>query len=133
KAAKAGAAEAFRPLGNKLRVGYRSLHENGSDDFDIPVDDGNDGRFVDNDKPATTSRTTWYRRLFAAQGNSGTPLRTVLTNAGKYFQSTESSGPYGPESGKNQYSCRQNFTILTTDGYWNSDSASVDNADGSGG
>src|SRR5690606_26099985 len=80
-----------------------------------------------------TSRTTWYRRLFAAEGNSGTPLRTVLTNAGKYFQSTKSSGPYGPESGKNQYSCRQNFTILTTDGYWNSDSASVDNADGSGG
>lgn len=133
KAAKAGAAEAFRPLGNKVRVGYRSLHQNGSSDFDIPVTDGNDGRFVDNVSPATTSRTTWYRRLFAASANNGTPLRYVLENAGKYFENTSSSGPYGPESGANQYSCRQNFTILTTDGYWNGTGSSVGNADNTAG
>src|SRR5690606_36041243 len=107
KAAKAGAAEAFRPLGNKVRVGYRSLHQNGSSDFDIPVEDGNDGRFVDNVSPATSSRTTWYRRLFAASADTGTPLRLVLENAGKYFAGTAASGPYGPESGASQYSCRQ--------------------------
>lgn len=133
KAAKAGASEAFRPLGNKVRVGYRSLHQNGSSDFDIPVTDGNDGRFVDNVSPATTSRTTWYRRLFAASASNGTPLRYVLENAGKYFENTSSSGPYGPESGVNQYSCRQNFTILTTDGYWNGTGSSVGNADNTAG
>ncbi|WP_330948027.1 PilC/PilY family type IV pilus protein [Thermomonas sp. LB-4] len=133
KAAKAGAAEAFRPLGNKVRVGYRSLHQNGSTNFDIPVSDGNDGRFVDNVTPATTSRTTWYRRLFAASANSGTPLRSVLENAGKYFEDASSSGPYGPESGSNQYSCRQNFSILTTDGYWNGAGSSVGNADNTAG
>jgi type IV pilus assembly protein PilY1 len=133
KAAKAGAAEAFRPLGNKVRVGYRSLHENGSDNFDIPVGDGNDGRFVDNVSPATSSRTTWYRRLFAASASNGTPLRYVLENAGKYFSGTANSGPYGPESGSDQYSCRQNFSILTTDGYWNGTGSSVGNADNSAG
>lgn len=133
KAAKAGAAEAFRPLGNKVRVGYRSLHQNGSTNFDIPVGDGNDGRFVDNVTPATTSRTTWYRRLFAASANNGTPLRKVLEDAGKYFQGTTSSGPYGPEAGSNQYSCRQNFSILTTDGYWNGAGSSVGNADNTAG
>lgn len=133
KAAKAGAAEAFRPLGNKVRVGYRSLHENGSSNFNIPVGDGNDGRFVDNVSPATTSRTTWYRRLFAASANSGTPLRSVLEQAGEYFKGTSSSGPYGPESGADQYSCRQNFTILTTDGYWNETGSSAGNADNTSG
>lgn len=133
KAAKAGAAEAFRPLGNKVRVGYRSLHQNGSTNFDIPVGDGNDGRFVDNVTPATTSRTTWYRRLFAASANNGTPLRNILENAGKYFQDTTTSGPYGPEAGSNQYSCRQNFSILTTDGYWNGAGSSVGNADNTAG
>ncbi|WP_449447867.1 PilC/PilY family type IV pilus protein [Thermomonas brevis] len=133
KAAKAGAAEAFRPLGNKVRVGYRSLHENGSSNFNIPVGDGNDGRFVDNVSPATTSRTTWYRRLFAASANSGTPLRSVLEQAGEYFRGTSSSGPYGPESGADQYSCRQNFTILTTDGYWNETGSSAGNADNTSG
>ena len=133
KAAKAGAAEAFRPLGNKVRVGYRSLHQNGSTNFDIPVGDGNDGRFVDNVTPATTSRTTWYRRLFAASANNGTPLRKVLEDAGKYFEGTSSSGPYGPEAGSSQYSCRQNFSILTTDGYWNGTGSSVGNADNTAG
>ena len=36
-----------------------------------------------------------------------------------------SDGPYGPQAGAGQYSCRQNFSILTTDGYWNSGTASV--------
>ena len=127
KTAKAGAAEAFNSQGNKVRVGYRSLHENGSDNYDIPVTDGNDGRFVNNDgtngKSSTISRSRWFNRLFMASAANGTPLQSVLTNAGEYFSSTSSSGPYGPEVNGSatdpQFSCRQNFTVLTTDGYWN--------------
>jgi type IV pilus assembly protein PilY1 len=139
KAAKGGAAEAFNPLGNKVRVGYRSLHQNGSNNFDIPVTDDNDGRFVNNDgtngNPTTTSRSKWFNRLFKASANNGTPLQNALNNAGQYFSGTGASGPYGPESGTAQLSCRQNFTILTTDGYWNGGTVSTgtggDGADGS--
>jgi len=146
KAAKAGAAEAFKSLGNKVRVGYRSLHANGSANFDIPITDGNEGRFVNNtDDPgtpaneATTTRTTWYRRLFGAQANNGTPLQTALNSAGSYFSSTSTTGPYGhvsngsPVAAASQYSCRQNFTILTTDGYWNTSTVDVGDADSSSG
>lgn len=139
KAAKGGAAEAFSTQGRKVRVGYRSLHENGSDDFDIPVSDGNDGRFVngnasDGDAAVTTSRSTWFYRLFAASASNGTPLQSILDDAGQYFQKTTSSGPYGPESGSAQFSCRQNFTVLTTDGYWNGGTVSTDTGgDGSNG
>ncbi len=138
KAAKGGASEAFRPLGNKVRVGFRTIW--GRSTFDIPVNDGNDGRFVNNvaspgipGSVNTTTRSTWYSRLFAAQASGGTPLQTALDDAGKYFSGNASTGAYGPQSGVNQYSCRQNFAILTTDGYWNNNTVTSGNADGSNG
>ena len=138
KTAKGGAAEAFNTQANKIRVGYRSLHQNGSSNYNIPVTDGNDGRFVNNDgtngNPVTTSRSVWFNRLFRASANSGTPLQSVLDSAGQYFQGNAASGPYGPESGTNQLSCRQNFTVLTTDGYWNGGTVSTGTSgDGSNG
>ena len=138
KVAKAGTAEAFRPLGNKVRVGYRTIHNRSN--FDIPVGDGNDGRFVNNiDDPATpanestTTRNTWYYRLYAAIASSNTPLQTALNSAGSYFSGTASTGAYGPQANGSQYTCRQNFTILTTDGFWNNSTVDVGNADGTGG
>jgi len=140
KAAKGGAAEAFKAQGNKVRVGYRSLHPTNNSsiapDFNIPVGDGNDGRFVNGnvangDAAATTTRSKWYNRLFAAYADNGTPLQAELKQAGDYFSQSSASGPYGPESGANQYSCRQNFAILTTDGYWNGGTAGTGDVDSS--
>lgn len=130
KIAKAGAAEAFHQLGNNIRVGFRSLHENNSNtDYDIPVGDGNNGVFEG------TARDTWFGKLFNARGQSGTPLRGALEDTGEYFSSSESSGPYGPGTIANQLACRQNFAILTTDGYWNSNFGDIDvgNQDGENG
>lgn len=131
KSAKAGASEAFSGLGNKVRVGFRTIWNRNN--FDIPVTDGNDGRFIDGVSPATTSRSTWFNRLFMSYASNGTPLQKALDDAGKYFSSSAASGPYGPESGSDQLSCRQNFTILTTDGYWNTATVTSGNADGSSG
>lgn len=137
KAAKAGAGEAFASQDGTVRVGFRTIWNRNN--FDIPVNDGNDGLFVDNAANpaagaiATTSRTTWYSRLYAASGNNGTPLRNALNSAGRYFSDPSSSGPYGPQSGADQYSCRQNFAILTTDGYWNAGSPGLGNEDGTRG
>lgn len=134
KAAKGGAAEAFNTLGNRVRVGYRTIHNRSN--FNIPVQDGNDGRFVNNDgtngNPVTTSRSVWFNRLFTANANSGTPLQDALNRAGQYFSGSANSGPYGPEETANQLSCRQNFTVLTTDGYWNGGTVSTGTA-GDGG
>lgn len=132
KAAKAGAGRAFRNQGNNIRVGYRTIHNRSN--FDIPVASG-DGRFIDDTvvKPAVSNRTTWYSRLYAAAGSSGTPLQAALDSAGAYFSRTTADGPYGPLAGVNQYSCRQNFTILTTDGYWNTSLVDVGNSDGTNG
>lgn len=129
KMAKAGAAEAFAPLGNNIRVGYRSIHNRSG--FNIPVRDGNSGLFEDAVGTVnTTSKSTWFDRLFNATAGGQTPLRIALDDAGKYFMLDSNIGPYGPESGSNQFACRQNFSILTTDGYWNDSFSGIGNQDG---
>lgn len=134
KAAKAGAGEAFASLDGTMRVGFRTIWKRGSNhDNPIPVKKG-DGRFIDDPDENIENRSDWYDSLYAAEGSNGTPLQTALNDAGKYFSSDSEYGPYGPEKGSSQLTCRQNFTILTTDGYWNSgtaNSGNVDNQDGS--
>ena len=126
--AKAAASRAFSELGEDFRIGYDTLWQRSS--FPIPVG-------TDNGLFKGTNRETWFSRMFNANASNGTPLRQALGRAGEYYKSTSASGPYGPESGDDQLSCRQNFAIMTTDGYWNSNAASLaaarDNNDGTTG
>lgn len=139
KAAKAGASEAFSQVGSNLRVGYDSIWNRltgtstsvGTTNppaFQIPVD--TDGGLF-----RGANRTTWYTHMQAARGSGGTPLPGALQRAGRYFESTASTGPWGPGGAADQLSCRQNFAILTTDGFWNdlSGFTSVGDSDGTGG
>ncbi|VAW69912.1 Type IV fimbrial biogenesis protein PilY1 [hydrothermal vent metagenome] len=61
------------------------------------------------------------------QPAKGTPLRSALDRAGRYFNDKLSQGT------PIVYSCQKNFTILFTDGIWNSDSSfSVGDTDNDG-
>lgn len=137
KAAKAGASEAFAGLGENFRVGYDSIwNRRGSSTvggglpaLQIPVSQNN-GLF------AGANRTLWFDHLFEAEGSSTTPLHGALQRTGRYYETqTGASGPWGPQTGDAQLSCRQNYAILTTDGYWNSNSGytAIGNADGTAG
>lgn len=119
KMAKGSVSRAFASLGEDFRVGYTSIWNRNR--FEIPVQNDN-GLF------RTTNKNTWYTNLFAARSNGYTPLRKSLDDAGQYFMRDDANGPYGPESRENQLSCRQNFTIMTTDGYWNDAAASTPGA-----
>jgi len=153
KAAKAGASAAFAELDKdaNVRVGFRTIWNDTNiptasrvlnmptPAVPIPVNHNN-GLFTNTgttlNPKAYNNRTQWYNRLFTTTGNSTTPLRKALADAGAYFSSSASTGPYGPESGADQLACRQNFTILTTDGYWNETYSNTvigdaDNASGS--
>ncbi|MFA5626935.1 MAG: PilC/PilY family type IV pilus protein [Thiohalomonadaceae bacterium] len=122
--AKAAASRVFAKLGSGYRVGLNTL--NGSGTYNIPVSNDN-GLFADSNK------SDWFSTLFNARSSGGTPLHGALDTAGKYFSGTNSTGPYGPEAGSSQLACRQNFSILTTDGYWNSVKTSMGNIDNTNG
>lgn len=63
-------------------------------------------------------RTGWYSSLYGMQVGGSTPLRVALNAVGKMYANQD---PYIAAAGQEavQFPCQQNFTFLTTDGYWN--------------
>jgi type IV pilus assembly protein PilY1 len=119
KVAKAGASYAFNDPSvfnddSDYRVGFTTIWRR--NEFRIPVGTNN-GLFKGNN--AGENRRVWFDRLFAATASGFTPLIPALGRAGAYFEETGATGPWGPQATASQFECRQNFTILTTDGYWN--------------
>ena len=142
KVAKAGSGQAFSDLGKDVRVGFRTIWGNNLSGNAITeaspiLVNSNDGLFDDPNgvAGANNNRSLWYGRLYGAQGANGTPLKGALQAAGTYFSDANANGAYGPQAGSAQFACRQNFSILTTDGYWNSTSryTSVNEQDNSTG
>src|SRR5690606_690911 len=123
KVAKFAASEAFSQLGDNYRVGYDSIHNRtrgiSSNDSSAPTSGPayaiptgvEEGLFKGE------NRKKWFEFLHAAQGSSGTPLHDALWRAGQYF---ESGAPWKSGTSTDDISCRLSFSILTTDGYWNS-------------
>lgn len=135
--AKAGVSDAFAKQPGDIRVGYGSINQ-----ASVTVDTV-ETRTVRRGvrRFEGTGRTDFYTWLFAAQTNGSTPLRRALGDAGEYFSRQDQYGPWNStpgQAGGEAFSCRQSYTILTTDGYWNGDPASasgarenVDNLNGS--
>ncbi|MBT0964000.1 pilus assembly protein [Denitromonas iodatirespirans] len=130
--AKAGVSRAFATQGTGMRVGYGRINKM------LSVLDGVYGRTlergvrdfsdVDQSNNVTNYRSDFFDWLFNQQPTSITPLRLALDAAGQYFERTDSKGPASTTpgvSGGKDLSCRQNFTILTTDGYWTGGASSA--------
>ena len=133
KTAKGGASEAFATLGRLHRVGYTPINGRSSDlsatgtGTIIPVTT-NSGLFE------TANKTAWFSTLQNEVVQAGsTPLRGALDAVGKYYTRTDTNGPWGPGVVADQLSCRQSFSILTTDGFWNDSTAlTMGDSDGDG-
>jgi type IV pilus assembly protein PilY1 len=85
---------------------------------------------------AGAQRDLWYQKLYGADANGGTPLRSALSRAGRYFADRNPSN-----MGRTPINsaCQPNFAVLTSDGYWNDTgtpavkldgTTAVDNQDG---
>jgi len=116
----------------RYRVGFVTINTNTDADF---------VNITDFDK---AQKVTWYTQMFKSYPNNSTPLREALSKAGRLYAGKLNGAtfPGAPNAPKVvdplQYSCQKNFTILSTDGYWNSNgtgskldgSTKVDNQDG---
>ncbi|GIZ50426.1 pilus assembly protein [Noviherbaspirillum aridicola] len=117
-AMKSAAGRAFREIGSNYRVGLTTINHSSASVVDI----------LDFD---ATQRRAWYEALYAADPSGNTPLRAALSRVGKLYAGKTGNDPV-------QYSCQQNFAILSTDGYWNGGEGStlrnrsVGNQDGDG-
>ncbi len=106
---KTSTSLAFDTIGANYRLGYMSINNNTGADF------------LNLNKFETTQKNAWYQKLFAAQPNNRTPLLGALSQAGRLFSGGLNGSTFNGSrvTDPMQYSCQQNFTILSTDGYWN--------------
>lgn len=109
---KTAAGLAFKSLDDKYRVGFVTLNDNVAPGF-LNISDF-----------ATTQKTEFYKQLYGSNPSSGTPLRSTLSKIGRMYANKISSINGVSVVDPVQYSCQQNYTILSTDGIWNSDSSS---------
>ncbi len=108
-AIRAGAGAAFAKIdATRFRVGFSKISE-----YDNGGVDGA-GFLNVRDYDSGTQKADFFSRLYSTTGNSTTPLRPALARAGRYF-ANKLSGQTDPI----QYACQRNYTILSTDGYWN--------------
>jgi type IV pilus assembly protein PilY1 len=107
---KSAAGRAFVGMTDSKRIGFVTINP-GS-----PVSSQEFRPIADFD---TATKEEWFNTLYSITTASSTPLRQALSRAGRYYAGKLdgiNSGMYGDPV---QYSCQQNFSILTTDGYWN--------------
>lgn len=121
---KSGASIAFSSVTDQYRVGYFSIN-NATNSFNSAVND-----YLDIDKFTGSHKYQWYNKFLSAAPKGGTPLRQALANAGQIYAGTRSTLYNTTVTDPMLYSCQQNFTILSTDGYWN-DSVDPKQADNS--
>ncbi|RQO62626.1 pilus assembly protein PilY [Paucibacter sp. KBW04] len=122
-AIRAGAGRAFALIdATRFRVGFSRISDyaNGGSD--------STGFLNIRDYDSGTQKVDFFTRLYGTSGTSNTPLRPALARAGRYFANRLSG-----QSDPMQYSCQRNYTILSTDGYWNQDSAAPLNVSGGSG
>jgi type IV pilus assembly protein PilY1 len=102
---KTAASQAFKSLDSRYRVGLVTINSPKSNYLALA--------------PFNTSqKQSWYQKLFSVSASGGTPLRTALSSVGQHFAGKQTLGNDDPM----QYACQSNFTLLTTDGYWNDSS-----------
>lgn len=97
---------AFKTLDDSYRVGFSTINSS----KDVTTSAG----FHPIDDFGTTQKTDVYSKLYSAGASGNTPLRGALSKAGRYYAKN-----YPDQTDPVQYSCQRNYTLLSTDGYWN--------------
>jgi type IV pilus assembly protein PilY1 len=106
---KTAASLSFEPIGSRFRIGYMTINNNTSTDFQN-IDVFN-----------AAQKKAWYDKLFSAVPNLNTPLRVALSNAGRLYAGRLNETSFNGVDVVDpvQFYCQANVTILSTDGYWN--------------
>ena len=104
---KTASSIAFSAVDNTYRVGFYSINNglNGAGSY-----------FINPSAFDGAQKNLWYSKFFSAVPYGATPLRTGLANTGRLYAGKLSTLNSVAVIDPIQYSCQQNFTILSTDG-----------------
>ncbi len=105
---KSTASLAFKDIDNQYRVGFITINGATSTANYLKINAFDSG--------VNKQKANWYKMLFSGNPGSTTPLRGALSRVGQIFAGKK---PLGISDDPMEYSCQQNFALLTTDGYWN--------------
>ena len=123
---RAGIGRAFAQQAENMRVGFGAINKGAS-----IIDGLSTSAIISGVRHFTgTDRSNFFQNLYEhPMPASNTPLRWALDRAGRYYSYDDNRGPWGEIPGTNNSSdhlqCRASYTILMTDGYWNSSTAGV--------
>lgn len=122
--ARAGIGRSFASQGTKLRAGFGTINQ-----ASTSIDGTNTRTVVKGVRLFTgTDRTNFFDELYNyVMEPANTPLRRALDDVGKYYSRTDDLGPWSSTpgvAGGTKLECRQSYTIMMTDGYWNDAAAS---------
>lgn len=111
---------AFSGLGSKYRVGFSTI----TDGVNSSNNGGANFRSIADFDDAT--KTAWFTQLYSIDPRGGTPLQEALRRVGEYYSGNGMgySGGVGADDPV-QYSCQSNYSILSTDGFWNSNTVTT--------
>jgi type IV pilus assembly protein PilY1 len=106
---KTGTGIAFKPLDDHYRVGFATMNNNGG------------SKFLNLATFDSAQKDAWYTMLYSTYANNSTPLLSALSKVGLMYAHKLPSNTLNGVTAKDpvQYSCQQNFTLLSTDGFWN--------------
>jgi type IV pilus assembly protein PilY1 len=108
--AKTSIGRAFAAIDDSYRVGFITINPGSSVQSD---------RYLKIDTFDVSQKKEWYERLYDQTDHGSTPLREALSRVGRYYAGVKSGINDGMDDSPIQVSCQPNYTILTTDGYWN--------------
>ena len=109
-------SQAFKDIDDKFRVGYDTILNT-----TMTESGGSNNNFLHVNDFDAAQKLKFYTKLFAPKNSGYTPLRGALSAVGRYFANKAS----GQDSDPIQYSCQKNFSILATDGAWNTQNEST--------
>jgi type IV pilus assembly protein PilY1 len=116
------APTATPPKPDNLRVGLITIHAEDSGSIDT-------NQYLRINNFNTTQAGNFYTTFYKQNPGNGTPLREALSRAGWIFAGKLNTGLTAgiPTSDDPlQSSCQKNYTLLTTDGFWNGSNDAVD-------
>lgn len=104
---KSAVGHAFNILDQNFRIGFSTIG--------YPGVDTENKEFLKISEFNTSHKEKFYEKLYGTKPAANTPLRAALSKAGRIYAGkliTDDNDPV-------QYSCQRNYSILSTDGYWN--------------